>query len=249
MRTRLLTPFLLLLLALPGAAPARAEPLIADLSESVVRITTGFTGTKVLLFGAKEGDGRIVVIVEGPRHALTVRRKDRIAGIWINRAEVRFRDVPSFYQVLSSDPLDQWLPLRTRNTYQIGVEYLKMQPEEEDVGPAEASKFRDALIRNMQRIGRYGVLDGKVTVLSGQLFRADLYLPANLPTGFYKIEVMLVKAGDVKSIQSTPLLVSKAGIGAEVYDMAYSYPAIYGILAIVIAVLAGLGANAAFRKV
>lgn len=230
------------------AAPSHAEPLVADLSESVVRITTGFTGTKVLLFGAKEGDGRVVVIVEGPRHPLTVRRKNRVAGIWVNRAEVRFNDVPSFYHVLSSEPLEQWLPLRTRDLYQIGVEYLKLDPEE-DVGPAQAAHFRDALIRNMQRIGRYGVLEGKVTVLGGQLFRADLYLPANLPTGFYSVEVMLVKDGDVKTIQSTPLLVTKAGIGAEVFDLAYSYPALYGVLAIAIAVLAGLAANAIFRKV
>ena len=53
----------------------------------------------------------------------------------------------------------------------------------------------------------------------------------------------------MKSIQSTPLLVTKSGIGAEVYDMAYSYPAVYGALAIVIAIAAGLGANAAFRKI
>jgi uncharacterized protein (TIGR02186 family) len=248
MRRLLSASILVLFAALAFTLPARAEPLIADLSESVVRITTGFTGTKVLLFGAKEGDGQLVVVVEGPRHAIMVRRKKRVAGIWINRAEVRFKDVPSFYQVLSSDPLEQWLPLRTRDTYQIGVEYLKLEPDD-DVGPAEGAKFRAALIRNMQRIGRYGVLEGKVTVISGQLFRADLYLPANLPTGFYSIEVLLVKDGDVKSIQSTPLLVTKSGIGAEVFDLAYSYPALYGILAIVIAVLAGLGANAAFRKV
>jgi uncharacterized protein (TIGR02186 family) len=247
--TRLFTAIPLIFgLFLLVTSPSQAEPLVADLSESVVRITTGFTGTKVLLFGAKEGDGRVVVIVEGPRHPLTVRRKNRVAGIWVNRAEVRFNDVPSFYHVLSSEPLEQWLPLRTRDLYQIGVEYLKLDPDE-DVGPAQASRFRDALIRNMQRIGRYGVLEGKVTVLGGQLFRADLYLPANLPTGFYSIEVMLVQDGDVKTIQSTPLLVTKAGIGAEVFDMAYSYPALYGILAIVIAVLAGLGANAIFRKV
>jgi hypothetical protein len=43
--------------------------------------------------------------------------------------------------------------------------------------------------------------------------------------------------------------VTKSGIGAEVFDMAYSYPASYGLLAIAIAVLAGLGANALFRKV
>jgi uncharacterized protein (TIGR02186 family) len=238
----------ILILALSFAPAAKAEPLIADLSESVVKITTGFTGTKVLLFGAIKEEGKIVVIVEGPRHPLAVRRKQRIAGIWVNRTEVEFTDVPSFYQVLSSDPLEDWLPLQTRDLYQIGVEYLRFDPKT-NVGPAEAARFRDALIRNMQRIGRYGVLEGNVTVLGGQLFRADLYLPANLPTGFYSIEVMLIEGGDVKSIQATPLLVTKSGLGAEVFDMAYSYPALYGVLAIVVAILAGLGANAIFRKV
>lgn len=221
---------------------------MADLSESVVKITTGFTGTKVLLFGALQEQGKIVVVVEGPRHALTVRRKQRVAGIWVNRAEVQFDDVPSFYHVLSSHPLEEWLPLRTRDLYQIGVEYLRFQPRSE-LGPAETARFRDALIRNMQRVGRYGVLEGNVTVLGGQLFRADLYLPANLPTGYYTIEVMLVRDGDVKSMQATPLLVTKSGVGADVFDMAYSYPALYGIMAIVLAALAGLGANAIFRKV
>jgi hypothetical protein len=59
---------------------------------------------------------------------------------------------------------------------------------------------------------------------------------------------MLINNGDVKSIQATPLLVTKSGIGAQVYDLAYGNPALYGILCIVIAVLAGLGANALFRK-
>lgn len=242
------TLLLVLGLALSLAPAAKGEPLVADLSESVVKITTGFTGTKVLLFGAIKEQGKIVVVVEGPRHSLTVRRKQRVAGIWVNRAEVQFDDVPSFYQVLSSDPLEEWLPLRTRDLYQIGVEYLRFDPRSE-VGPAEQARFRDALIRNMQRVGRYGVLEGNVTVMDSQLFRADLYLPANLPTGYYTIEVMLVRDGDVKSIQSTPLLVTKSGIGADVFDMAYSYPALYGILAIVLAALAGLGANAIFRKV
>ena len=90
--------FLLLVFAIAIAiAPAaKAEPLVADLSESVVKITTGFTGTKVLLFGALQEQGKIVVVVEGPRHALTVRRKQRVAGIWVNRTEVLFEDVPSF---------------------------------------------------------------------------------------------------------------------------------------------------------
>ena len=241
---------LAVLVSTVGMQPARAEPLVVDLSESVVRITTGFTGTKVLLFGAVEGEGEgnLVVVVQGPRHSITVRRKNRVAGIWINRGQVNFVQAPSFYQVLSSATMDEWLPLRTRETYQIGVEYLKLKPSEE-IGPAKQAEYRDALVRNMQREGRYGLLEGNVTVIGKQLFRADLYLPANLPTGYYTIEVLLVRDGDVKSIKSTPLLVTKSGIGAQISRFAYEYPALHGIAAIAIAVMAGLAGNAIFRKV
>lgn len=239
---------LLLALICAVAAPVRAEPLIADLSESVVKITTGFTGTKVLLFGAIDASGQVVVIVQGPRHSVVVREKQRTAGIWMNRRSVKFENVPAFYHVLSSDTLDEWLPLRTREQYEVGVEYLKLDAVG-NVGPAKAAEFREALIRNMQRIGRYSRIEGDVTMLGGQLFRADLYLPANLPTGYYNIEVLLVRDGDVKSIQATPLLVTKSGLGAEAFNLAYDQPAIYGIIAIVIAVMAGVGANAIFRNI
>jgi len=38
-----------------GARIAVAASLVADLSNHLIAITTGFTGTDVLLFGAKEG--------------------------------------------------------------------------------------------------------------------------------------------------------------------------------------------------
>ena len=53
-----------LCLALP--ALVRAEAVVADLSKRLVAITTGFAGTDVLLFGAVQGDGDIVVVVRGP---------------------------------------------------------------------------------------------------------------------------------------------------------------------------------------
>ena len=40
-----------------GARFAIAASLVADLSSHLIAITTGFTGTEVLLFGAKEGPG------------------------------------------------------------------------------------------------------------------------------------------------------------------------------------------------
>src|SRR3546814_6756500 len=64
------------------APSAQAEELLVDISQHLVAITTGFTGADVLLFGVREGPGEIVVVVRGPHMSTTVRRKDRIAGIW-----------------------------------------------------------------------------------------------------------------------------------------------------------------------
>ncbi|HEX7967714.1 MAG TPA: TIGR02186 family protein, partial [Stellaceae bacterium] len=51
------------------AGPARAaEPLIADLTSHFIAITTGFTGTNVVLFGATDGSGDVIAIVRGPEH-------------------------------------------------------------------------------------------------------------------------------------------------------------------------------------
>jgi uncharacterized protein (TIGR02186 family) len=246
--TRLLAPLCLALVFVSADAnAAKDEPLVADLSENFIRITTGFTGARVLLFGATQGEGKVVVIVRGPPKNISVRRKDEVAGVWINRREVRFGTVPSFYYILSSEPLGDWLPAKVRKRYEIGLEYLNVVPIGAKTA-AEHKAFREALIRNMQRMNRFGEDDKSIKFVNDKLFRADLNLPANVPTGNYNVDVMLIENGKVRSIQITPLQVRKAGIEAQIYRMAYDYPALYGVAAIIIAVIAGLLANAAFRK-
>jgi hypothetical protein len=44
---------------------AVGQPLVADLSAHEISITTGFTGTELILFGATEGEGEVVVVVRG----------------------------------------------------------------------------------------------------------------------------------------------------------------------------------------
>ena len=78
--------------------PAQADQLVTDLSEHQISIRSNFTGTEILIFGAIEAENPtdlvterdIVVVVTGPEGPVTVRRKDRIAGIWINYDAVRF---------------------------------------------------------------------------------------------------------------------------------------------------------------
>ncbi len=232
-------------------AIAQAQPLVADLSEYRVAITTGFTEAKVLLFGAVDGEGEIVVVVHGPRETVTVRRKERTAYIWLNGDEVTFRNVPAFYQVMATEQPGDWLPIRLRERHQIGVEYLKLPLATAGVAglePPDVGEFRAALVRNKLRLGLYEAATGPIRMLSARLFRTDLLFPANVPTGIYTVEVFLVRDGEVVEAEQIPLFVSKSGVSAEIYQRAQDNGVLYGIAAVIFALFAGLGANAAFRK-
>lgn len=241
-RMALALPCLLLL-----AAPVRSADLIAALSSNLVAITTGFSGTDVLLFGTIDSPGDVVVVVRGPDNHEVVRRKGRKAGIWMNEAELVFGNVPGFYAIAASRPLEEFLPEQVAVYYEIGVENLRLTPTK-DAKSAKIADFREALLRNKRELGLYAAQPERIIFIGQRLFRTDMHVPANAPVGSYTVQVFLVRNGDVVSAQITPLFVSKVGFEANVFDLAHRYSLAYGVLAILIAGMAGWGASVMFRK-
>src|SRR5580698_5947823 len=62
--------------------PALAAPLVADLSNYRIDIDSGFNGTRIFLFGARNDNGDIAVVIRGPQKDYIVRKKKEIAGLW-----------------------------------------------------------------------------------------------------------------------------------------------------------------------
>ena len=233
--------------AFAGCAARGQEPLVADLTEYRIAITTGFVGTDVYVFGAKSGPGDIIVIIRGPTMSYSVRRKDRIAGIWLNARRIDFDGVPSFYAIASTRPLDELMSSTTRLREEIGLDGLNLMPEE-DADSADIAEFRTALLRIKQSASLFGREPARVTVQNDPLFKTKVHFPANVPTGSYDIRVLLIRDGEIASAQTVPLQVSKSGLDALVYEFAYRQSAAYGLLAIIGALLAGWTAHLVFRK-
>ena len=246
-RLLIATALALLFVAAPAPRLESATPLVADLSDHLIAITTDFTGTDVLLFGAVDGPGDVVVVVRGPVNDATVRRKERVAGIWVNRESVEFRAVPSFYAIASTRPLDDILDLPTRMHHSIGLDTLRLSAP--DAERSLLPEFRAALerIKTAEHLYQPDVID--VTFLGDTLFRADFQFPSNVPTGSYVVEVLLIREGEVASAQTTPLVISKSGIGADLYQFAHVHSFFYGVATIVIALAAGWIAHLVFRRI
>ncbi len=238
----------LALLAAVSAEPgkATAQDVMAGLSHHAIGITADFAGTEILVFGAIESEGDIVVVIRGPRQEVVVRRKAPVFGIWINAQSAVFRSVPAFYGLASTRPLGEIVDADMRRVMEIGIDGLRLEPA--DMEPFVRDEFRAALIELKQSEGLYPVEPSTVSLAGGRLFRATIALPADIPVGTYAADTFLIRDGNVVAAQSSPLIISRAGFGAEIYNFAHRESEFYGVAAVVAAVIAGLAGNLLFRR-
>lgn len=239
-----------LICLLAGEARAQNDvPLVADLSNHLIAITTGFSGTDVLLFGATDGPGDIAVVVRGPGENEVIRRKGRKGPVWVNTDQVAFREAPSYYRVASSRPLDEFAPQTLLARYQIGIDNIRINTlPDTALEPKEVADFRKALVRLKTEANLYDQGLGAINFMSNRLFRTELHFPSNVPTGTYLVEVYLFRDGDVTSAEIIPLNISQVGMSADVFDFAHNLAPLYGLVSILLAASAGWVANAAFRR-
>lgn len=229
---------------------ATAKPLVADLSQYEIAIDTSFTGAKLILFGARQAAGDVVVVVRGPARDYTLREKERVAGIWVNRRSMELERVPDYYAVASSKPLASILPLGMRNALQIGIHHLPYTQTAltGTLTEGQIESFTKAFVADRTSRSLYTESSHSITFMGDTLFKTVLPFPDTTPRGGYTAETYLIYNGQIVGIQSTPLFVVKRGLDAAIFEMAHESPALYGALAIIIAIGAGWLAALVFRK-
>ncbi len=244
--------FVYLALALLSLSmPARAEEIVLGLSQDEVAITATFEGSHILIFGAikrdgtetLEGDLGVIITVSGPKEPITVRRKERRYGIWVNADAVEVDAAPSYYAVSTSGPLDAVLKdiedLRHSITIPRAIRSVGAKVEDSEA-------FTEALIRIRSDARLYSTFIGTVDLEEDTLFRTAINLPSNITDGDYETRIFLTRGGVVVDEYDTIIPVEKVGIERWLYRLAQDNAVLYGILSLMIAVAAGWGASAAF---
>ncbi|MRU15224.1 hypothetical protein FDP25_07245 [Roseovarius sp. A21] len=235
------------------ALPLKAEEVVLGLSSDRVRITATFEGSEILVFGAIKREAPIpedpldvIVAISGPSKPLTVRRKDRKLGIWVNTDAVEIDSAPSFYAVATTGPLNEVLTsvedLRHKISIPRAIRSVGAPGSVED-----AQNFTDALIRIRTKNNAYQMLEGAVALDEQTLFRTAIELPANLTEGDYRTRILLTRQGRVISEFETVIDVRKVGLERWLFTLSRENPMLYGLMSLAIAIAAGWGASAAFR--
>ncbi len=248
---------LILLLALCLPSVAQAQKVVADLSQRNVEITANFDGSDILIYGAIKGGPEdadfgpldVIIAIKGPNDAVTVRKKSRRFGIWVNTDAVKVARAPSFYAVASTGPLDEVLSTQEDIRFQVSMERAIYAVGDAEHDAEGTRAFTDALIRLRSKNNLYQQLDGSIRLFDQALFSTTIDLPANLVEGVYPMRIFLTRDGQVVSRLATFIDVRKVGLERWIYDLAHEKPLIYGILSLIIAISAGWLASAVFRYI
>lgn len=245
--------FLCLTLLLPTLA--QSEEVVMGLSDTEVSISTSFTGSQILIFGAVKRETpirtdaplHVVITVEGPKQRVTVRRKSQWFGIWVNTAAVVADAAPSFYAVATTAPLNEILSSTEDLRRKISINRAIRSVGAPDT-IKDASSFTDAIVRIRQKENLYQEMEGSVKLDQQTLFRTAISMPSDLIEGKYLVRIFLTRNREIVSDYESTIDVRKVGLERWLFVLSREQPVIYGLMALAIATAAGWGASAAFRK-
>ncbi len=240
---------LIIALVLLASWPAQAAvpDLNINLTDDHVDITAGFNGERLTLFGVRRDKGDIAIVVRGPGASVTVRRKEPVLGLWMNRESVTFENVPLYYDMAMSGPLKRIAGPDVLAGHEIGLSNMQFRytgQEEEGV----VDRFREVLIRNRQEHGLFPLEPRRIKFLDGNFFRADFYLPPDVPTGIYTIDAYLFRDGGITSLKQATLRVAQVGFNADLYNFANKGALLYGLAAVFLAFGTGWAAHYLLRR-
>ena len=241
----------LVFLMTPFIAVEASDTIVGGLSSKNISINTTFTGSKILIFGSIKRNSsekiipsQIIVEVLGPNTDITIRKKKKIFGIWVNSDPTKIYNSPSFYSLLFTDKPEKILDQAELEKTSIGKkQFFNSKNKEQSYIDAVHAK-----IRIKTKEGSY-IFDNNPIVIKDQtLFSAQVLLPANLTEGDYKTQIHLVQSGKVISSFTDIIKVRKIGVEKWLYKMAHEQPLLYGLFSIFLALFFGWSAETLFRK-
>lgn len=223
-------------LLLPWPAPAREEaasaPLAIALASDHVGVGAGFHGGDIVVFGVRADPGQpLAVTLCGPRSDVTVRRKKRLAGLWLGSDAVTFPDVPAYCAMALSDPS----PAGEAAWAAAGVGLEAVLPPSEP----ETEPFRRALIDARRAEGLMPDGPQGVDFIAPGAFRVTFTMPPDVPMGAYTVRARLRAGSTVTAHVEEPLTVAHVGLEARIAGASRDWSWAYGLACVIMAAAAG----------
>lgn len=229
--------------------PSTAEAGLR-LEPSSIQIGSFFNGAKIRVIGDVPQGSQVVVEVMDKRAKVHLLRRGRHWHVWMTVGEVAVENAPSVYYALSTNPR-AFDKASGPTAFGFGRLLRDISFVGDLKGLTHAEVTREFLqLKESQ--GLYGQSPGalKVTGSTGgrSTVEGELRLPSRVDSGTYHVQLSVLEQGRVVHTDVATFHVRPVGVPAFLQDLAQNNGSLYGILAVLVALVFGFGVGVLFKR-
>lgn len=239
MKNIISTTIALIAVLLLSCTAFASETTSLTIRPNLIPIGTNFNGAELTITGqVPAGTSAVIRLMGEPRDELFKQKGKALGLLWMNLKTVELKHVPDvFLMGTDADAKINW--------EHSDLGFLSVKGETEDL-------VFDEFIKLMEQDGFYkvekGIVQYKTPVNGVRPFSASLSIPSAMHKGIYKVEVLAINHGKVVDRASEELHTQLTGLPKMLSAFAFDHSLMYGIAAVVIAILAGLIMSMIFKE-
>lgn len=240
----------LVLATLISLAPVgSAAEVSLNIAPSTVEITTFYNGTTVAVDGKVAAEAEVLILVSGSGEELHVKRKGKVGGLfWMNVGDLTFGNVPRVYMIYTGKELADKIENESMG---LGFNALEARVEIKPAGEENSFYFKE-FVRLKESQGLYSKSGEAVTYGAAadgvRPFQATLTIPPQMKQDSHTVAAYAVRDNQVLASSTANLELKQVSFPAQLSRLAFDHSLLYGILAVIIAILAGLIISAIFKS-
>jgi uncharacterized protein (TIGR02186 family) len=245
---------ILSLLCTGGVVSAQGSPedsvVALNVSPEQIDVGTFYSGAQVQVTAEINSCEGAALVLEADAAEVTLNQKGRVAGIWLNVAQVTVSDAPSVYFLATSDELDRICSPQEQEKLRLGMRFLKQETRIESEKELKGSEF-DEFLKLKHDNGTYN-MHLKVNLAAStsgmQKLSATIPVPATVPPGTYTVIMYAFRDGQPVQSGTAKITIKRVGLAYMMASLARNHGAEYGVLAIIVAMLVGIVMGVVFHS-
>lgn len=238
--------------AATGGAFAGAPPAPLTVSPKRIPVTSFYHGSTLTADIVVPSGSDIALKLEGGRSRVIFNRRGRVFFLWMNVGDVSIDNAPHAYVLHTSTELSEMASHETLRRLGLGLEALEPQIETRGEGIDRETMLLEFLnYKEKSRLYRlsYGSLRPDLQEDEHDHYSVSIPLPSTIPVGTYSVGLYVFRDGRVVEEAREAVTIEKTGFPRFVSRLAREHPGEYGLLAIVVAVMAGFFIGLIFSHV
>ncbi len=229
-----------------GVVTARA----ATVSDTVINMDLNFHQKLLLVSGKLDNQKEEVILtLTGPDMNVNLWQKKKFWGIWVNGQKKTFEEIPSFYFWATSDmTLSSRLANWQKYILSLGDNALSQnfynQLKDDNQTRRDYSK---GLLQSLINKKVYFAEPARIFKNNGKFYLPIVIYPET-PIGNYHLTVYYLVDNQIVRTEQMPIIIEKKGLSSVISNFAEKNSLLYGVAAIIMAVLFGYGSSVIYEK-